>query len=105
MNPNDSGPPGASAARGATNQETAPERFDDLLVRLRALVDKLESGNLPLEDGLRFFEQGIALCRRGAEILDAAEKRVEVLLAAPADGPARTAPFEDGSRAADDEDR
>ncbi len=59
------------------------ERFDDILGRLRALVDKLESGNLPLEDGLRFFEEGMDLCRRGGEILDRADKRVEVLLSGP----------------------
>ncbi len=75
------------AAEGA-----APERFDDILTRLRALVDRLEGGNLALEDGLRFFEEGMALCRRGAEILDKADKRVEVLLSSSG-GVARTAPF------------
>jgi exodeoxyribonuclease VII small subunit len=58
-----------------------PARFDDLLVRLRALVERLEGGNLPLEDGLRCFEEGMELCRQGAAVLDKAEKRVEVLLA------------------------
>ncbi len=69
------------------------ERFDELLQRLRNVVEKLESGNLSLEDGLRFFEEGMALCRKGADILDRAEKRVEVLLAAP-DGGLRTAPLD-----------
>ena len=73
--------------------EPPSERFDELLQRLRGLVEKLESGNLPLEDGLKFFEEGMALCRRGAEILDKAEKRVEVLLANPGGG-VRTAPFD-----------
>lgn len=70
-----------------------PERFDEILTRLRALVDRLEGGNLPLEEGLRFFEEGMELCRRGAEILDKAEKRVEVLLSSTG-GQARSAPFE-----------
>jgi exodeoxyribonuclease VII small subunit len=73
--------------------KVVPERFDEILVRLRALVDRLEGGNLPLEDGLRFFEEGMELCKRGAEILDKAEKRVEVLLST-AGGQPRTAPFE-----------
>jgi exodeoxyribonuclease VII small subunit len=73
-----------------------PERFDEILARLRGLVEKLESGHLPLEDGLRFFEEGMALCRRGAEILDRAEKRVEILLAGP--GGVRTAPFDAGGQ-------
>ena len=68
--------------------ETAePARFDDILARLRALVERLESGNLPLEEGLRFFEEGMELCRQGAAVLDKAEKRVEVLLSSANGGP------------------
>jgi exodeoxyribonuclease VII small subunit len=76
--------------------KAAPERFDEILVRLRSLVERLEGGNIPLEDGLRCFEEGMELCRRGADILDRAEKRVEVLLSA-AGGVARTAPFDAGT--------
>jgi len=70
-----------------------PERFEDILARLRGLVERLEGGNLPLEDSLKAFEEGMELCRRGTQILDGAEKKVELLLgtAGPA---ARTAPFE-----------
>jgi exodeoxyribonuclease VII small subunit len=88
--PASSGAAPSSAAAGA-----APERFDELLARLRGLVDKLESGNLALEDGLRYFEEGMVLCRKGAEILDRAEKRVETLLAGP-EGQIRTAPLAAG---------
>jgi exodeoxyribonuclease VII small subunit len=78
-------------------------RFDDILTRLRSIVERLEGGNLSLEDSLQSFEQGMELCRRGAEILDSAEKKVEVLLAGPP-GSNRTAPLpaaegsRDGSR-------
>lgn len=76
------------------NDQTAnPERFDELLTKLRSIVERLESGNLSLEDSLRHFEDGMSLCRRGAEILDGAEKRVETLLAGP--GVGRVAPFND----------
>lgn len=71
---------------------TAPPRFDDLLEKLRGLVDKLESGNLTLEDSLRCFEEGMRICRAGAGVLDQAERRVEMLLAGP-DGALKTAPF------------
>jgi exodeoxyribonuclease VII small subunit len=74
-------------------EKAAPERFDEILGRLRSLVDRLEGGNLPLEDGLRFFEEGMELCKRGAEILDRAEKRVEILLST-AGGQPRTASFD-----------
>ena len=78
------------------------ERFDDILTRLRSIVDRLEGGNLSLEDSLHSFEQGMELCRRGASILDAAEKKVEVLLAGPP-GVNRTAPLDpaDGGRGAE----
>jgi exodeoxyribonuclease VII small subunit len=76
----------SSAAAVAT-----PERFEDLLGRLRALVERLEGGNLPLEDSLRAFEEGMELCKRGAVILDGAEKKVEMLLGGAG---AATAPFE-----------
>ena len=76
------------------------ERFDDILTRLRSLVERLEGGNLSLEDSLHSFEQGMELCRRGAAILDAAEKKVEVLLAGPP-GANRTAPLPSAEPARD----
>jgi exodeoxyribonuclease VII small subunit len=84
------------AQGGSAEARTSPERFDEILARLRSLVEKLEGGNLPLEDGLKFFEEGMDLCRRGAEILDRAEKRVEILLSSSGDKP-RVAPFESGA--------
>ena len=72
-----------------------PERFDEILSRLRALVERLESGNLPLEESLRSFEEGMDLCRRGSAILDGAEKKVETLVGSAQGGAApRTAPFQ-----------
>ena len=68
---------------GTAAQQNETVRFDDILTRLRSLVERLESGSLPLEEGLRCFEEGMALCRQGTQVLDQAEKRVEVLLAAP----------------------
>ena len=72
-----------------------PERFDELLLRLRSLVERLEGGHISLEDGLKCFEEGMTLCKRGSEILDSAERKVEVLLGNSRDpGQPRTAPFE-----------
>lgn len=89
--PTDTGRDPAPRAAGQPAVLAADERFDDLLGRLRDVVEKLENGNLSLEDSLKFFEEGIDLCRRGATILDSAERKVEVLLAGPAN---RTAPFD-----------
>lgn len=83
----------AAGAMAATNVGggggASTERFDEILVRLRGVVEKLEGGNLSLEDSLKFFEEGIGLCRRGATILDSAERKVEVLLAGSAGGGGR----------------
>jgi len=80
-----------------------PVRFDDILSRLRALVERLESGNLALEDSLRYFEEGMELCRQGASVLDKAEKRVEVLLAGAGDS-ATTVPLDEPQDDLDDQD-
>lgn len=80
------------ATKPATDQSD-PVRFDEILSRLRSLVERLENGNLPLEDGLRYFEEGMDLCRQGATVLDKAEKRVEILLST-AGGNVRTEPLD-----------
>ncbi|MBM4385744.1 MAG: exodeoxyribonuclease VII small subunit [Deltaproteobacteria bacterium] len=70
------------ARRSASNKpEAAPtESFEGALEQLEGLVEQLESGDLPLEDALKAFEQGVALSRRCAGELDAAERRIEVLV-------------------------
>lgn len=56
--------------------------FDEVIARLRAVVDRLEQGNLGLEESLRAYEEGVGLARRGHVLLDGAEKRVELLVRA-----------------------
>lgn len=54
--------------------------FERELEELEAVVKRLESGDLPLEESLQLFERGVGLsdsCRRQ---LDAAETRVEQLV-------------------------
>ena len=81
----------APQARGASREQTEGG-FDQIVERLRAVVDRLEAGSLSLEDSLAAFEEGVALTRRGAAILDAAERRVEVLTRG-SDGSERVVPF------------
>jgi exodeoxyribonuclease VII small subunit len=68
------------------------EGFDRVLARLAAAVEKLEQGNLTLEESLRIFEEGVTLARRGHALLDAAEQRVEILVRGEA-GADTVAPF------------
>ena len=67
-------------------------KFEDSLTRLEQIVGALEAGNLPLEDSLKAFEEGIALARHCSKYLDEAERRVELLLKDEA-GLLKTQPF------------
>jgi exodeoxyribonuclease VII small subunit len=60
--------------------------FEEALKRLTAIVERLESGDLSLEQSLSLFEEGTRLSRTSQAQLDAAEKRVEELLAIDAAG-------------------
>ena len=54
--------------------------FEEALERLEGIVDRLEQGDLELQDALGEFEKGVALTRRCASQLDDAERRIEVLV-------------------------
>jgi exodeoxyribonuclease VII small subunit len=66
--------------------------FEECLQRLEQIVSALEAGNLPLEDSLKVFEEGVALSRRCARYLEDAERRIE-LLAKDEAGGLTTKPF------------
>ena len=66
--------------------------FDAVVAKLRAVVERLETGQLGLEEALAVYEQGVALARRGHQLLDAAEKKVELLVSAS--GTIETAPLD-----------
>jgi exodeoxyribonuclease VII small subunit len=54
--------------------------FEEALAGLEAIVDRLETGELALEQALVAFEEGVRLSRRCAEQLDASERRLEQLV-------------------------
>jgi len=58
----------------------ARDKFEDNLNRLEAIVKKMESGELSLEDSLKTFEEGIKLYRLCTQKLEEAERRVDILL-------------------------
>jgi exodeoxyribonuclease VII small subunit len=66
--------------------------FDQILARLREVVQRLESGELTLEQSLEVYEEGVALARKGQLLLANAEKRVEILVSAS--GGVEVAPFD-----------
>lgn len=62
-----------------TRKSNAPD-FEKSLAELQALVERLESGELSLEDSLGAFEQGVALTRDCQQALSQAEQKVQLLL-------------------------
>lgn len=64
--------------------------FEAQLARLGEVVDKLEDGELGLEESLALFEEGVKLSRGAQQRLDAAEKRVEELIRIDENGEAVT---------------
>lgn len=54
--------------------------FEHSLAELEALVERLEHGDLPLDDAMKSFERGVALTRQCQAALKAAQQKVEILL-------------------------
>lgn len=54
--------------------------FEQSMKKLEQTVQKLESGDLPLEEAMQKFEEGIKLSRLCSEKLDETEKKITLLL-------------------------
>lgn len=67
--------------------------FETALEGLQAVVKRIESGELSLEDALKSFEEGVRLTRLCQEHLMTAEQRVDLLMKTHADGRIETQPF------------
>ena len=85
-----------TARKKAPADARAPS-FEEALEQLEGIVDRLEDGELDLEEALLAFEDGVKLSRQCAAQLDSAEQRVEVLVRQGRELVAR--PFEAGEEA------
>jgi exodeoxyribonuclease VII small subunit len=56
------------------------ENFEGALQKLQAIVAKMEDGDLPLEEALKAFEEGVRLAKFCTKKLDEAERKVEKLI-------------------------
>ncbi len=54
-------------------------KFEKALERLEKIVEELEAGDIPLEDALKKYEEGVRLSRLCAEKLTQAEKKIQIL--------------------------
>lgn len=64
------------------NQEQISEsvNFEATLEELNTLVEKMEAGDMTLEDSLKYFERGIILTRQCQTELKKAEQQVQILI-------------------------
>ena len=77
-------------------ESKAPD-FEKAIAELESLVERLERGDLPLDEALKVFERGVALTRHCQTALQAAQQRVEILL--KRDGEPVVAPFDEPGEA------
>lgn len=71
----------------------AKEKFEDALDKLEKIVSKLEDGEIPLEESLKLFEEGMRVSRLCNQKLEEAEKKVEILMKGK-DGMTKAQPFD-----------
>ena len=55
-------------------------KFEQAMARLEAIVSELEKGDLPLDESLKIFEEGIRLSKNCLKVLEEAERKIEVLV-------------------------
>lgn len=68
--------------------------FEDALRSLEDVVRKLESGDVPLDQSITLYERGEALRKHCQARLDAAQARIEKIVAGPDGAPSHTVPFD-----------
>jgi exodeoxyribonuclease VII small subunit len=66
--------------------------FEESLKKLEGIVAQLERGDLPLEDSIKMFEEGVRLSSLCKQELESAESKVEILLK-QRDGSLKVEPF------------
>jgi exodeoxyribonuclease VII small subunit len=79
-------------------------KFEDQLENLEAIVTRIDSGELSLEESIDAFERGVKLVRSLNHKLDEVERRVEVLMRG-AGGDLEASPYEGENDAADGDRR
>ena len=57
--------------------------FEEAMKGLESVVERLESGEIPLEESIRLFEEGMKLSEICRKRLDEADRKIEILLRKP----------------------
>ncbi|MCB5424390.1 MAG: exodeoxyribonuclease VII small subunit [Sphingomonadales bacterium 63-6] len=77
-----------------TSDTIAGMTFEDALRALEDVVRKLEGGEVPLDESITLYERGEALRKHCQARLDAAQARIEKIVAGPDGQPSGTVPLD-----------
>ena len=89
------------AKKKSKPKDTPPEpSIEDAMDELQEIVQRLESGQDPLDVSLQKFERGMELLRSCHQQLEQAASRIEILTGFDSDGAPTTAPFDGTSTVA-----
>ncbi len=77
--------------------------FEEALQQLEQIVHDLEEGQIGLDEALQGYERGVKLLRRCYDLLQGAERRIEMLTGLDANGNPITAAFDDQATTAPEE--
>lgn len=70
------------------------EKFEDAMKKLEEIVGRMEKGDIPLDESLKLFEEGVKLTRFCSKELHKAERKVE-MLTKDSEGKLVAVPFEE----------
>jgi exodeoxyribonuclease VII small subunit len=80
-------------SESASDQPT----FEAALAQLDAIVQELEEGQIGLAEGLTRYEQGVKLLKQCYQLLEHAQRRIELLSRVDSDGRIHSEPFDEGA--------
>lgn len=69
----------SQSAKSGAEKDSRPD-FERSMARLEQVVKKLDSPELPLDEAMKLFEEGVTLARDCQKQLEEAEARIEILL-------------------------
>jgi exodeoxyribonuclease VII small subunit len=96
---------GAANENSNAGNSAAPASFELALERLNVIVHDLEEGQVGLAESLARYEEGIKLLKQCYELLESAERRIELCTGLDADGNPITETFDDSAATASLEEK
>lgn len=79
------------------DSSAAQPSFEEALALLETIVGELEEGQIPLAQGLARYEEGVKLLKQCYQLLEHAQRRIELLSHVDSAGNAHSEPFDDGA--------